>query len=276
MHKHFYLYLLLLSLVFAYCTPAKKELKVGEYRTVTTLVKMDTFPQAIHSVEHFDAQGKITKRLTFFARETIKWRFEEYSYDSLNQLANLKWKFPPLYDFEYKSINRYNNRGLLLKRYVIDVYSKYNIEYYYDKSNKLMKIVCFDKKDDASDWKQDLIYNSFDSLTRVETVYWNDKERNSRDSIVYGNNRKTTYSIDDENVRTDKYVVIYRKGKIVHEYNYSFDYLSDENEFYLDEVKSYFYKGELLVKKIVKHSPANAWCGTGNFGHTETFSYFYE
>lgn len=276
MHKYFYLYLLLLSLVVAYCTPAKKDLKVGEYRTITTLVKMDTFPQTIHSVEHFNAQGKITDRLTFFERETIKWRFEEYSYDSLNQLANLKWKFPPLYDFEYKSINRYNNRGLLLKRYVIDVYSKYNIEYYYDKNNKLMEIVCFDKKDDASDWKQDLIYNSFDSLTRVETVYWNDKERNSRDSIVYGNNRKTTYSIDDENVRTDKYVVIYRKGKIVHEYNYSFDYLSDENEFYLDEVKSYFYKGELLVKKIVKHSPANAWCGTGNFGHTETFTYFYK
>ena len=77
-------------------------------------------------------------------------------------------------------------------------------------------------------------------------------------------------------MRTDKYVVIYRKGKIVHEYNYSFDYLSDENEFYLDEVKSYFYKGELLVKKIVKHSPTNAWCGTGNYGHTETFTYFYE
>ncbi len=276
MHKYIYFSFLITALVFLRCSSANKEFKNGEYKTVTTLVKMDTFPQAIHSVEHFNSLGNIADRLTFFQRETIKWRFEEYTYDSLNQLANLKWKFPPLYDFEYKSINRYNNRGLLLKRYVIDVYSKYNIEYYYDKSNKLMKIVCFDKKDDASDWKQDLIYNSLDSLTRVETVYWNDKERNSRDSIVYGNNRKTTYSIDDENVRTDKYVVIYRKGKIVHEYNYSFDYLSDENEFYLDEVKSYFYKGELLEKKIVKHSPANAWCGTGNYGHTETFTYFYK
>lgn len=276
MHKYFYLYLLLLSLVVAQCTPAKKELKKEEYKTVVTLVKMDTFPQAIHSVEHFNAQGKITERLTFYEREIIKWRFEKYTYNALNQLVKLEWKFPPLYNFEYKSIKRYNNRGLLMKRYVNDVYSEYNLDYYYDKSNKLMKIVGFNKKDDASDWKQDLIYNSLDSLTRVETVYWKDKERNSRDSIVYGNNRKTIYSIDSENVQTRKYVVIYRNDKIVQEYNYSHNYLSDKNEFYLDEVKSYFYEGELLVKKIVKHSPVNALCGTGNYGHTETFTYFYE
>lgn len=276
MSKYIYFSFLIIALVFSRCTPSKKKLKNGKYRTVITLVKLDTFPLAIHSVEHLNKDGKIDNRIRFYEREIIKWRFEKYTYNALNQLVKLEWKFPPLYDFEYKSTNLYNNKGRLKKRNVIDVYSKYNLEYYYDKSNKLLKIVSFDKNENASDWKQNLMYNSLDSLTRVETVYWNDKNRNSRDSIVYGKNRKTTYSIDAENVRTDKNVVIYRKGKIVHEYSYSNNYLSDKDEFYLDEVKTYFYKDDLLIKMIVKHSPINAWCGTGNYGYTEIFTYFYE
>lgn len=276
MSKYIYFSFLIIALVFSSCTSSKKDLKNCGYQTVITLVKLDTFPLAIHSVEHFNKDGEIANRIRFYEREIIKWRFEKYTYNALNQLVKIEWKFPPLYDFEFKSTSLYNNRGILMKRNVIDSYSKYNLEYFYNKSNKLLKIVSFDKIENVSDWKQNLIYNSLDSLSRVETVYWNDKNRNSRDSIVYENNRKTTYSIDAENIRTRKYVVIYRKGKIVQEYSYSKNYLSDKDEFYLDEEKSYFYKGDLLVKMIKKHSPINAWCGTGNNGYTETFTYFYE
>lgn len=275
MHKHFYLYLLLLSLVVAQCTPVKKELKKVEYKTVVTLVKMDTFPQAIHSVEHFNAQGKITERLTFYEREIIKWRFEKYTYNALNQLVKLEWKFPPLYNFEYKSIKRYNNRGLLMKRYVNDVYSEYNLDYYYDKSNKLMKIVGFNKKDDASDWKQDLIYNSLDSLTRVETVYWKDKEITTSDSIVYGANKKISYRLIDGEI-LKKNVTIYFNNKVMEELLYSGEPTKDEKTLQIASRTKYFYKGDRLIKKVVTNISSSEWCPIDGNGRTETFTYFYE
>lgn len=76
-------------------------------------MKLDTFPLAIHSVEHLNKDGKIDNRIRFYEREIIKWRFEKYTYNALNQLVKLEWKFPPLYDFEYKSTNLYNNKGRL-------------------------------------------------------------------------------------------------------------------------------------------------------------------
>lgn len=276
MHKHFYLYLLLLSLVFAYCTPAKKELKKGEYRTVVTLMKNDTFPTEIRAIEHYNSKGKIIERIRFLPFTPVVIGFEHFFYDSLNNMVYYQRRNSPNFWITAIEINKYDQGNSLSKRFYISYDDKLKVNNKYFPNGKLKKELTHSNSDNYWYGDKYFYYNSQDSLIRVEEINATISARNSRDSIVYGNNRKTTYSIDDENVRTDKYVVIYRKGKIVHEYNYSFDYLSDENEFYLDEVKSYFYKGELLVKKIVKHSPANAWCGTGNFGHTETFTYFYK
>lgn len=276
MHKHFYLYLLLLSLVVAHCTPAKKELKKGEYKTVVTLMKNDPFPTEIHAIEHYNSKGKIIERIRFLPFTPVVIGFEQYFYDSQNNMIYYQRRNSPNFWIAAIEINKYDQLKNLSKRILVLYNDKLNVINEYFPNGKLKNVHTHSNLENFWCGDKYFYYNNQDSLIRVEGINAMDSNRNSRDSIVYGKNRKTTYSIDAENVRTDKYVVIYRKGKIVQEYNYSFDYLSDENEFYLDEVKSYYYKGDLLVKKIEKHSPTNAWCGTGNYGHTETFTYFYE
>ena len=87
MHKHFFLYFLLSSLVFAYCTPAKKELKKEKYKTVTTFWQIDSFPRSVYSIEQFNKEGKLISKKRFQLNFTFVPIFLESPFKALHEIA---------------------------------------------------------------------------------------------------------------------------------------------------------------------------------------------
>lgn len=276
MHKYIYFSFLITALVFLRCSSANKEFKNGEYKTVVTLMKNDTFPTEIRAIEHYNSKGKIIERIRFLPFTPVVIGFEHFFYDSLNNMVYYQRRNSPNFWIAAIEINKYDQGNSPSKRFYISYDDKLKVNNKYFPNGKLKKEHTHSNSDNYWYGDKYFYYNSQDSLIRVEEINATNSARNSRDSIVYGNNRKTIYSIDAENVQTRKYVVIYRNRKIVHEYMYVDSYMSDDKEFYLDEEKSYYYKGDLIVKKIVKQYPAQLSCGNGNSIDTEVFTYFYE
>ena len=79
-------------MVFAYCTPAKKELKVGEYRTITTFWQIDSFPRSVYSFEQFNKDGKLVSKTRFQLNFTLVPLLLESPFEPFHDIAYRQMK----------------------------------------------------------------------------------------------------------------------------------------------------------------------------------------
>lgn len=273
MHKQLCLYLLLLSLVFAYCTPAKKELKKEEYKTVTTFWQIDSFPRSVYSIEQFNKDGKIISKTRFQLNFTLVPLFLESPFKPFHEIAYRQMENRSIFKQIMTERFNYDKKGQLemsFLSYSIDVELRL---YSYFPTKKIQGIKTIGKK--MGTINSLYYYDEKDSLIRVVNYHEKKDEAITSDSIVYGLHHKKSYRLIDGEI-LEKNVTIYFNNKVMKELLYSHEPSNDEKTLQIASRTKYFYKGDRLIKKIETNISSSEWCPSYSNGRTETFTYFYK
>ncbi len=273
MHKHFYLYLLLLSLVFAYCTPAKKELKKEEYKTVTTFWQIDSFPRSVYSIEQFNKDGKIISKTRFQLNFTLVPLFLESPFKPFHEIAYRQMENRSIFKEIMTERFNYDKKGQLemsFLSYSIDVELRL---YSYFPTKKIQGIKTIGKK--MGTINSLYYYDEKDSLIRVVNYHEKKDEAITSDSIVYGLHHKKSYRLIDGEI-LGKNVTIYFNSKVLKELLYSGEPTNDDKTLQIASRTNYFYKGDRLIRKVVTNISSSEWCPIDGPGRISTFSFIYK
>lgn len=273
MHKYFYLYLLLLSLVFAYCTPAKKELKKEEYKTVTTFWQIDSFPKSVYSIEQFNKDGKIISKTRFQLNFTLVPLFLESPFKPFHEIAYRQMENRSIFKQIMTERFNYDKKGQLVKSFL-----SYGLDfelrlYSYFPTKKIQGIKTIGKK--MGTINSLYYYDEKDSLIRVVNYHEEKDEAITSDSIVCGLHHKKSYYLIDGEI-LEKNVTIYFNNKVMKELLYSGEPSKDENNLEIICRTKYVYNGRRLIKKIETNISRSEWSPIDGPGRINTFSFIYK
>ena len=265
--------MLLLSLVVVYCTPAKKELKKGEYKTVTTFWQIDSFPRSVYSIEQFNKDGKIISKTRFQLNFTLVPLFLESPFKPFHEIAYRQMENRSIFKQIMTERFNYDKKGQLEKSFL-----SYSIDfdlrlYSYFPTKKIQGIKTIGKK--LGTINSLFYYDEKDSLIRVVNYHEKKDEAITSDSIVYGLHHKKSYRLIDGEI-LEKNVTIYFNNKVMKELLYSHEPSNDEKTLQIARRTKYFYKGDRLIRKKVINVSSSEWCPSNSNGRTETFTYFYK
>lgn len=228
------------------------------YKVRLGFLKNDNERPVFVELEHFDSLENSIQTIKYLEDGTI-WEVYNSLYDSGGRLQE--------YDVrggKYKLY--YSSTGKIRSKVFENQNGSQTFSYKYNKRGLLVSRIISSQDEFFLNSIEKYFYNNSDSIISIKQFSIPGNKPFSKDSIVFRGNKKIIYSFSGSNydgiVPDELSILEYNRGKLVliRSYKKSFNGL----ELYLNFVKRYRYKDELLIEIIEKGFPISSFCGVGD------------